>query len=145
MAAPHLFDLVRALSPDGAVAVASLGLLLLFVELNRPGRILPASFGLILLLLASGTLFRLGMQPAAALLLVAMVSVGLLNLYRSLPFWWLLLSTGGWILALRFLIRPRGSTFVHTWAALLCGGVLGIASALLTRIAYRARRAKALK
>ena len=145
MAAPPLFDLVRALSPDGAVAVASLGLLLIYVELNRPGRILPASFGLLLLLLASGALFRLGMELPSALLLLAMVSVALLNLYRRLPLWLLLLGTGGWIVSLRFLVRPRGASFVHTPVALLCGGGLGLLSAFLTRIAYRARRAKALK
>ena len=145
MTAPHLIDLVRALSPDGAVVMASLGLLLIFVELNRPGRVLPAGFGLLLLLLASGALFRLGLQPPAALLLLVVVSVGLLNLYRGLPWWLLLLGTGGCVVALRLLVRPHGSSFVHTPVALLCGGVLGIVSALLTRIAYRARRAKALK
>lgn len=144
MAAPSLFNTVHSLSPDGAVAVASLGILLIFVELNRPGRILPASCGLILLLLASGTLFRLGAQLPAALLLLAMVLIALLNLYRRVPAWLLLLSCGGWMVALRFLVPARGSTFVHTPAALLCGGILGSASALLTRIAYRARRAKAL-
>ena len=144
MPASHPLDLLRSLSPDGALALASLGLLLIFVEFNRPGRILPASLGLLLLLLASATLFRLGLQPWALALLAAVTALTALNLYRGLPTWLLLLSTAGWIVALRFVVRPRGPIFVHTSVALLCGGLLGIVSAVLTRIACRARCAKAL-
>ena len=140
----NVLESVRSPSPDGAVAMASLGLLLIFVELNRPGRILPASFGLLLVLLASGALFRFGLEPWSVLLLLAAGGLAVVNLYRCLPLSLLLVSAAGWVFALRFAVRPRGSVFVHTPVALACGGSLGILSAVLSRIAYRARRAKAL-
>lgn len=140
----NIFESVRSPSPDGAVVLASLGLLLIFVELNRPGRILPASFGLLLLLLASGALFRFGLQTRSVLLLLAASGMALINLYRRLPLSLMLVSTAGWVFALRFAVRPRGSVFVHTPVALACGASLGILSAVLSRFAYRARRAKAL-
>ncbi len=138
------FNAVRNLSPDGAVGMATLGLLLIFLELNRPGRVLPASVGLLLFLLASATLFRLRLQLWPALLLVAMGMVAGLNLYRRLPSWLLVLATAGWVVALRFLVRPQDTRYVHMPVALAAGGLLGVLSAVLTRIAYRARRAKAL-
>lgn len=140
----HVLQLMAALPPDGAVAVACVGMLLIFLEFNRPGRILPASLGLLLLLLSSATLVRLGLQPWAVGALVAAMAGTAGNLYWRLSPWLLLLLTAGWVVGLRFLIRPRGPTFVHTSVALLCGGVLGIVSAVLTRIACRARCAKAL-
>lgn len=144
MFSAYPFAALRTLSPDGAVMVASLGLLLIFVELNRPGRVLPASLGLLLMLLASATLLRFGVQLWPALLAGAAVAVALGNLYRRMPLWLFVLATCGLVTALRLLVRPRGSLFVHTSVAVACGATLGIVSAVLTRIAYRARRAKAL-
>ena len=124
--------------------MATLGLLLIFLELNRPGRVLPAGVGLLLLLLASATLFRLRLQPWPASLVIVMGMIAGLNLYRRLPSWLLVLTTAGWVVALRFLVRPQDSRCVHMPVALAAGGLLGVLSAVLTRIAYRARRAKAL-
>ncbi len=140
----HRFGAVHALSPDGAVAVASLGFLMIFFELNRPGRILPASFGLLFVLLASASVFRLGVQPWPSSLLLAAGTVLGFNLYRKVPASLLIAATCGCAVGLRFLVRPGSSAGVHTPVAVVCGGVLGALSAVLTRIAYRARRAKAL-
>ena len=139
-----VFHSVQMLSSDGAVALASFGLLLIFLECNRPGRVIPSSLGLLSLLLASANLFRHGLQLWAVSVILIAVAIALWNLYRRLPLWLLLLSGGGWIIGLRFLVHPEGASFVHTPVALLAGGLLGTFSTVLTRIAYRARRAKAL-
>lgn len=135
---------LHELSPDQAVVLATAGLSLIFVELNRPGRILAGTLGLLLLLLAAADLAQMPLRAVALAAIILLVCFFLLNLYRALPGGLLGCMALGVIPALRYLVRPVGNTFVHTVPAILCGGGLGLASAVLTRIAFRARRAKAL-
>ena len=135
-------------TPDGAVMLATLGLALIFFELNRPGRILPGAAGLLLTLLASSAVGRFGVRSWAVLLLVCCAATLLANLWRRLPLLCLVACTCVLGVGLRFLVAsgsPAGSSRqVSTPVAVLCGGLLGTASATLTRVAYRARRSKAL-
>ena len=131
----------RALSPDAAVAVATLGICLGFVEFNRPGRILPGAVGLLLTLLAVGALLRCAIRPWAALLLLAATLTLIANVWRSLPTFALLLATVAGIGGLWTLTRPPSPALLPS-VAILCGGILGSLSAVLSRAAYRARRLK---
>ena len=132
------------MTPDGAVAVATLGLCLVFLELNRPGRILPGAAGLLLTLLGMATLLRDGVEPPAALLLFCSCGVFLLNLWRRLPVWLLLSAIVLVIGSLRYLLPLDRPAAIRLPVAVACGSLLGLLSAWLTRVAYRARRAKAL-
>ena len=122
----------------------TLGCALILVEFNRPGLVLPAALGLLLLLLAMGGLHAAGVQRWAVVLLL-MGAVGLvLNAWRRISFPLLLIPTAALMAGLQFLLPGAAPVPIHAGVALVCGGFLGIAGALLTRIAYRARRAKAL-
>ncbi len=129
------------------MATLTVGLLLIFLELNRPGRVFAGSLGVLLVLLAAAALTGMSRPAWVPLLLLCVVGSFLLNLYRKLPAWWLLLATLGSIFALqsfRSFSSSGTKRGVHTAVSVVCGAVLGIASAALTRIAHRARRAKAL-
>lgn len=132
-----------SLTPDVAVVLGTLGLCLGFVECNRPGRILPGALGLTLTLFALASLVRDGPRAWAVLLLLGAALTLLANVWRRLPWWSLIAATVGAIAGLRFLIRPE-IPGVRSAVAVVCGGVLGSLSALLSRIAYRARRLKAV-
>lgn len=132
------------LQPDASVFVATVGLCLIFLECNRPGRILPGMAGLLLTLLEAAHLTRLGVRPWASLLLLASAAVPLVNLRHKLPRAALVAATLACIASLRFLMHSGDSAQIHWWLALVCGGSLGWLSATLTSIARRARRAKAL-
>ncbi|MGI4828767.1 MAG: hypothetical protein ACRYFU_11335 [Janthinobacterium lividum] len=140
----HSLRLPTHVTPDTAVLVASLGIGLVFLEFNRPGRILPGATGLLLSLLAFSRLLQTGMQPWAILLLAGCVAVYLANLWQTMPFWLLGLVTFAGIVGLRFLVPADAAHPVSVWVAILCGGTLGSTSAALTRVAHRARRSKAL-
>ncbi len=136
--------LLRHLSADGAVALATLGVLLVFFELNRPGRIWAGSLGLLLFLLAAATLLGMELRSWAVWSLGLAAAPFLWNLYRRVPLPLLLLATLACIVGLRGLVQPAATSPVNIPTALGAGTVLGTASAALSRIAYRARRAKAL-
>ena len=131
-------------TPGRAVIMASVGIFLVFVELNRPGRILPGVLGFLLLLFAVAALIHIRVQPWAAALLIASAGIFLLNLWRALPTWLLVLVTLLTIAGLRFLVPPTSGKNIQMPLAILCGGALGGLTAVLTRLAYRARRSKAL-
>ena len=130
--------------PDMTVLIATSGVCLIFVEFNRPGRAVPGALGLLLTLLAIAHLARFGARPWAILLLSGCTAVYLTNLWRSVPAWLLAIATVAVVAGLRFLIPAEGRYAVSAPVATLCGGLLGTASATLTRVAHRARRLKAL-
>lgn len=134
----------RALSPDAAVALGTAGVCLGFVEFNRPGRVIPGALGLLLLLFSCAALLQHPIRPLGAAALGAGIVLLVANLWRRLPIAVLALATAGLVLGLRFLVPTAGPAFVHTPAALACGALLGASSGALTRLAYRARRSKAL-
>lgn len=138
-----LHDTTRELTPDAAVALGTAGICLGFLEFNRPGRILPGAAGLLLFLFACAALADAGLRPAAVLAIAGATAVLLANLWRSLPLWTLAAATIALVLGLRFLVARPGAP-VHTPVAIVCGLLLGALSGALTRIAYRARRSKAL-
>ena len=138
-------QLLHRLSPDQAVVLGTVGILLIFLEFNRPGRVYAGSVGLLFACFAVAAILGMELRTIPVACLCLFAAIFLLNLSRTLPVALLAASTVGGIMALRCLIRPGAGSHVHTLAAVLCGGTLGVVAAVLTRIAYRARRAKALK
>lgn len=132
------------MSPDAAVLVATLGLGLITVELNRPGLVVPGAAGILLILFAMASLIPALLNPGAvAVLGLAFVTV-LLNVWYRLPVWLLAAATLALIVALRLLVVPRGETPVSWPVAAGCGLAVGVAGSWLSRAALRARRAKAV-
>lgn len=125
------------LTPNHAVLVLTLGILLIYLELNRPGRVIPGAIGLLLTLLAIPSLSCSNL-PALLILLapsIALIALGLRRAVHSIVF---AAATLGLILAFSTLHDVN-------WAiAACCGLILGAGTSILTRIAHHARVNKGL-
>ncbi len=135
----------RLMDPDLAVLILVLGGLLIYLEFNSPGTIIPGALGTLLVLTA---LFALNMLPirytAVMLIIGAFV---LLMLEVKFPSHGILASAG--IIALIFgtltLVNgPIPQMRVHPATAIACGLGFGLVTAFLVRLAWRARRNKAM-
>jgi membrane-bound serine protease (ClpP class) len=132
------------LAPDHALLLFTLGLLLIYVELNRPGWIVPGACGLLLALLATASLLRLNLSLAAVTLLATAAALLLLDLLRPAPALVALAATVALILGFDRLVQGPEQLRIHAPVAVLCGLVVGGATSVLTRIARRARANKAV-
>jgi membrane-bound ClpP family serine protease len=135
-----LGELAR-LGPDNALLVLTLGVLLIYVELNRPGWVVPGAVGLTAALFAVASMGRSGVNPGAgALVGTAVVLLGL-GLRRRTP---VVLDVAATLaLVLGFLHLTRDAE-IGPGLAVGCGLILGGASSILARIARRARANKGL-
>ncbi len=131
------------MSGDAALGLVTAGALLIFVECNRPGRVLPGACGLLLLLMGVNSLRMLG-GWSGGLLALGVAGVILIGLMR----WRLLLGVPG-VLGTALLTFALGLLSRHSGGALgggvamACGLLLGVTSSALMMIAGRAWRAKA--
>ncbi len=135
----------RLMDPNLAVLILVLGGLLIYLEFNSPGTIVPGALGTLLLFTA---LFALNLLPvhytAVMLLLAAFV---LLLLEAKFPSHGVLAGVG--ILALVFgtltlIDGPIPELRVALLTAIACGVAFGLITVFLVRIAIRARRNKVL-
>lgn len=132
------------LTPDTALVLFTLGLLLIFIELNRPGAVLPGTCGLLLGLLAVASLARLHLSAAGLALIFTATALLLLGLIRPIPAVVAAAATLALCLGFDQLVTGPGHARIDARAAAPCGLVLGAASYALTRIARRARANKAV-
>jgi len=132
-------DLPLALSPDQAVLLLTLGVLLIYLELNRPGWIVPGALGLLATLLGLAALVRGGIHPAAAVLCVTAVALFAVALRRTVPWAVAVAATLALTLGL-----AQINAQIHAMIAVPCGLFVGAGTSLLTRIARRARTNKGL-
>lgn len=132
------------LSPDVALPVLTGGLLLIYVELNRPGWIFSGALGLLAMLLAVASLARMELNPAAMALVGTAVALLALDLLRRTQWVVAIAATLALVLGFAHLVLGPGGLRVHTATAVGCGVVLGVGTSLLTRIARRARTNKGL-
>jgi len=133
------------LSPDATLLLLTFGLLLIYVELNRPGWILPGVLGLLLSLLAAASLLRLDLRWPAVVLVATAVALLALNLIRATHPLVAAAATLALILGFARLIDGPGDSRVHAVTASICGLILGIGTSLLTAIARRARTNKRVR
>ena len=140
-----MLPLLATLSPNAAILILTLGLMLIALELNRPGSILPGAIGLLLSLLAAASLATRHPQPKAVLWIVA--SLVLLMLATRGKRESLVLAaaiTTGLIFSICSLLPAVPGQRVSAWAAVLSGLILGAGTIVLTGIARRARQNKGL-
>lgn len=137
-------------SPDAAILLLTLGVLLVYVELNRPGAILPGALGLTLLLLSIASLLRFDLSATGLVLVLTAGALLLLDLLRPTPPLVAAAATLALCLGLGLdkLVAPvvaaPARVRLHALVALPCGLVLGVGTSVLTRIARRARANKAV-
>ena len=132
------------LSPDAALVVLTVGLLLIYVELNRPGWIVPGAVGLIGVLFAVASLARMELNPGAVALVFTAIALLVLDLLRRTQWIVALAATLSLVLGFNHLVLGVGGIRIHTVTAVGCGMLLGVGTSILTRIARRARANKGL-
>jgi membrane-bound ClpP family serine protease len=132
------------LCSDVALLVLTLGLLLIYVELNRPGWIVSGAVGLLATLFAVASLARAGLNPAAIALVGTAVALLGLGLRRRTPVVVDAAATLALVLGFAHLVRGSGGVGIRTGMAIGCGVALGGCTSILTRIARRARTNKGL-
>ncbi|MBS1814058.1 MAG: hypothetical protein JSS87_04210 [Acidobacteria bacterium] len=137
--------LARVMHADVAVLLLALGGLLIAVEFNAPGTIVPGATGLFFVLLAAYALLHLPLHAWAVALLF--VSFGLMAAEVKLPTAGVLglLGVAGLVLALGNLVAAAPEHPGVSWPVAIGAGVGfgGIATALAI-LGERARRAKVL-
>ena len=132
-------------NPDVAVLVAGSGVLLLFVECNLPGAILPGALGLLLLLSGTYGLLLCPLRPGALLALygaTASLALSFRTPLRGIPAaaGTLCLIYGLWTLIGKHSASPR----VRPLIAVGVGLTIGLSASFLGLVAGRARRNKSL-
>jgi membrane-bound serine protease (ClpP class) len=135
----------RLMDPNLAVLILVLGGLLIYLEFNSPGTIIPGALGTLFLLTALFALNMLPVRYTAVMLLIAAFT--LLVLEAKFPSHGVLATTG--IVALVFgtltLVEgPIPEMRVHISTAVACGIAFGLITVFLIRIAIRARRNKVI-
>jgi membrane-bound serine protease (ClpP class) len=132
------------LSPDAALALLTVGIFLIYLELNRPGSILPGAFGITAVLLAAAALARTSLNPSSILLIFIGMTVFARGIRRNTPSYLYAIATVCLLLGFLRLVITPSAIHIHWYAAAPCALLLGISTAFLTRIARRARRNKGL-
>jgi membrane-bound ClpP family serine protease len=139
-----MLPLLTALSPNAAVIFLTFGLVLIALEINRPGSIFPGALGLLLALLAAASLAQHHARTTPVLQFIASMALLLLQARRQLGW---IISAGATILLIVSISRLLPLSVqpgISPWVALLCGLFLGAGTTVLTRIARRARQNKGL-
>ncbi len=133
----------RLTDPNLAVLVLMIGALLIYVEFNTPGTIIPGALGTILVLLALFALNLLPVRYTSAMLLAA--AFVLLILEAKFATHGILAAAGILALvigALTLVDGPIPELRVHLATALSTGLAFGLITVFLLRLAVRARRSK---
>ncbi len=137
--------LTRLTNPDLAVLLLVLGGLLIYLEFNVPGTIVPGALGTLMVLLALFGLNLLPIRHTAVLLLVAALVLILLELKFASHGVLALAGTLALVFGFATLVdAPIPELRVHLSTALATGIGFGAISFTLAALALRARRAKHL-
>ncbi len=129
-------------NPDLAILTLLAGILLVYVECNRPGIIFAGCLGTLLILLALNSLRQIPLHTGSVLLVVA-ASI-LIPLDAVLKLRNLAATAGGLLLAygLAHLPEPFAPRHVHLAVAVFAAFVFTTSTVWLARIALLARRNK---
>ncbi len=139
----HLLD--HLMDPNLAVLILVIGGLLIYLEFNTPGTIIPGALGTLLVLLALFSLNLLPVRYTALMMLIAAFT--LLLLEAKFTSHGVLASAGILCLifgALTLIDAPIPELRVHAATAIGAGIGFGLVTVFLVRIAVRARRSKSL-
>jgi len=135
----------RLANPNLAVMLLLGGALLIYLEFNIPGTIIPGALGTVMVLVAAFALDLLPIRHTALLLLLAAATLLILELKFASH--GVLAAAGILCLALGTLTlidAPIPELAIHPWLAISLCTAFGIITVFLLRLALRARRRKAL-
>jgi membrane-bound serine protease (ClpP class) len=137
--------LTRLTSPDLDVLLLICGALLIYLEFNVPGTIVPGALGTLMVLLALFGLNLLPIQHTAILLLVAAIGLMVLEAKFASHGVLGLIGTLCLVFGLATLVDgPTPDMRVHYSVAAAAGIAFGLITLFLTSIALKARRGKRL-
>jgi membrane-bound serine protease (ClpP class) len=128
--------------PDLDVLLLIAGLLLLYLEFNAPGSVLPGALGLLCILLAFSGFSQLPIHPAALALLGAAVALILLEI--KLATHGLFAVLGTLLLSYGLFTLVEGAHGVHASTAIAAGIAFGGITFALAWLGLLARRNKSL-
>lgn len=135
----------RLMDPNLAVLILLAGALLIYMEFNTPGTIIPGALGTLLVLLA---LFSLNLLPVRYTSLALIIgAITLMVLEAKFPSHGILASTGTVALVLGLLTLVAGpipEMRVQLATAVATGLAFGLITTFLVRIAWRARQNKVM-
>src|SRR5580698_5751837 len=112
-----MLPLLSELSPDAAILILTSGVILIAVELNRPGWIVPGAVGLLLALLASASLYSRHPSAKAALAIACCISLMLLRERKRIHWLVVGLATILLILGIAYLVGPIPGPGISPWVA----------------------------
>jgi membrane-bound serine protease (ClpP class) len=144
---PTLRDRVldRLMNPDLAVLMLVVGGLLIYLEFNAPGTIVPGALGTLLVLLSLFALNLLPVHYTAVMLLFAAAVLMVLEVkftsHGVLAFSGILCLVLG---MLTLVAGPVPEMRVHAATAIAAGVAFGLITVFLVRLAVRARRNKSM-
>jgi membrane-bound serine protease (ClpP class) len=135
----------RLMDPNLAVLILLAGALLIYMEFNTPGTIIPGALGTLLVLLA---LFSLNLLPVRYTSLALILgAIALMVLEAKFPSHGILAATGTIALVLGTLTLVAGpipEMRVQLATAIATGLAFGLITTFLVRIAWRARQNKVM-
>jgi len=132
------------LTPDATIVLLTAGVLLVYLEFNRPGLILPGALGLALSLLAIARLISLpmGKGAAEACVLAAILLILSIRLRGRLLFG--IAASISLLYGFGNIVIPAPASRTHLAVTVVCALLLGAGTSFLTTIAARARQNKGL-
>ncbi len=136
--------IMRALmNPDLTVLLLALGGLLIYLEVNTPGGVIPGAAGVLLVLLAVYALFHMPLRWEAVLLLIVAGILLLAEAHFQRGFIFALLAMTLLVIGLRLLVDGPIPELEVNWGTAIGAGVgFGGVTAGLLMLGFRARRAK---
>jgi membrane-bound serine protease (ClpP class) len=136
--------LTRLANPDLAVLLLIVGFLLVYLEFNVPGTVVPGALGILCVLLALFAFNLLPIRHTAVLLLIAALALILVEVKFSSHGLLALAGTLCLIFGLLTLVDGPPELRVHTSTALAAGLTFGAITFVLAWLGLKARRNKAL-
>jgi len=131
-------------NPNIAVLLLVGGALLIYLEFNTPGTIVPGALGTLMVLLAVFALDLLPIRYTAVLLLIGALVLMMLEAkfggHGALAIAGIVCLTFG---MLTLVAAPVPEMAIHLWVAIAVSAAFGGITAFLVRLAMRARRMKA--
>jgi membrane-bound serine protease (ClpP class) len=131
-------------NPDLAVLLLILGVMLIYLEFNIPGTVIPGALGVLCLLLAMLGLNLLPIHHTAVFLLIAAVALILLEVKFSSHGLLAFVGTISLIFGLLTLVDGPPEIRVHTSTAVAAGLTFGVITFILAYLGLKARRNKSL-
>jgi len=133
------------INPNIALMLLVGGALLIYLEFNTPGTIVPGALGALMVLLGVFALNLLPIRYTAVMLLVAAVILLVLEAKFGGHGALAIAGTLSLVLGMMTLVAsPIPQLDVHPWLALSIGIAFGLITVFLLRLAVRARRRKTL-